>query len=459
MDSGDAVSGATDSLETTESGGRRQLLATLGMLTAGGLAGCSLLDNGEDSTPNTSTTTEPTPGSGGEPTATPQRAVGERQRLAPDELSETDRFGASVSLADGTAVVGAPGDSERKGDAGTAYVLEPDSEGNWHVVDELFPETPVDVGLFGWAAAHDDGHALIGAYYSGEDPRGGLYWFREREDGWERMGEVQPEPVEETNYARGILGRAIAMDGEHALVGESPERAFFLRQTDDEWEVTTEVRPEVAFDNTRDTGFGQVVAIEDGIAAVAAPFRSEFDGAEIDGIVYVYELVDGEWRRQTILSPAANPAQFRGFGHGLAFAGETLLVGAPFDEVDDGLSHTGLINVFERDGGDWSQTTQLTAETESGEELGKALAASETRLVSGGSLSYTMTPGGQSPPVFTFSREGKGDWQPQDELSPGQYVRNFGIDVDISGRTAIIGTQEYERHDGPERGAAYLFKL
>lgn len=63
------------------------------------------------------------------------------------------------------------------------------------------------------------------------------------------------------------------------------------------------------------------------------------------------------WTQQTKLTPAAGGAPLR-FGHSVALDGDTMLVGAPDDDVPG--SHDGAVYVYERSGSSWVQQAKLT---------------------------------------------------------------------------------------------------
>src|SRR3989304_3551021 len=101
-------------------------------------------------------------------------------------------------------------------------------------------------------------------------------------------------------------------------------------------------------------GFGWAVAVSDATAVVGVP------GDEAGrGSAYVFVRSGTAWSQQAKLI-AADPAAGDQFGWSVGISGETVVVGAPFD--DDGGSGAGSAYVFVRSGTSaWSQQAKMNA--------------------------------------------------------------------------------------------------
>ena len=127
----------------------------------------------------------------------------------------------------------------------------------------------------------------------------------------------------------------------------------------------------------------------------------------------------------------------RSFGSAVAIQGAAAFVG---DEADS--LATGAVHVFHRnESGLFRQTGRLTAfDGESGDYFGHSLAIDQDTILIG-APAFRYNRGA----VYVFGRTASGAWMQTQKLLPSNVPQNatrnlFGIDVDIDGDTAIIGT-------------------
>lgn len=157
----------------------------------------------------------------------------------------------------------------------------------------------------------------------------------------------------------------------------------------------------------------------------------------------------GASRAQTIFDPPSEPGPYvhqatltpggaatdDEFGRRVALSGDIALV-----------SGTGLVYVFERDGGSgtWEEVAPLRPE-ETREGFGRALAIDgNTAIV------------GSQGAAHVFRRARRGVWREIATLLPSQGHADFGRSVGIAGNQAIVGA--VEDPDSSEVGAAYIFR-
>jgi hypothetical protein len=102
----------------------------------------------------------------------------ETAKLTASDAAEYDRFGRSVSISGDCAVVGAWGDDDGGSDSGSAYIFKLDGE-NWTEQDKLTSSDAGSADYFGWSVSIDDGSALVGALFgdSGVRKSGSAYVF------------------------------------------------------------------------------------------------------------------------------------------------------------------------------------------------------------------------------------------------------------------------------------------
>jgi hypothetical protein len=90
------------------------------------------------------------------------------------------------------------------------------------------------------------------------------------------------------------------------------------------------------------------------------------------------------------------------------------------------------------------RTALLAPDAAAGRNFGESIALEATTLLVG-------APGGSASAAYVFARAG-GAWSLQQELHPSASIDSFGVDVDLSGSTAVVGSP----NDAP-LGAVYVF--
>ena len=101
-------------------------------------------------------------------------------------------------------------------------------------------------------------------------------------------------------------------------------------------------------------GFGEAVDIDGTTLVVGAP--SDTEGASyVHGTAYVFTFADGDWTlADRLMVPGNQGYTIMGgdrFGEAVSISGDTLVVGAPWD--DEGGSSSGAAYVFVRSNGNW----------------------------------------------------------------------------------------------------------
>jgi len=198
--------------------------------------------------------------------------------------------------------------------------------------------------------------------------------------------------------------------------------------------------------------FGRSVAVGDREVFVGEP------GNNVpSGLVYVYRRDSGGWSEVAALT-AEDARDGDGFGTALATQGDELLISAVTDE-------RGVVYLFERDGRDWRQAGTLVAEAGApGERFGSAL------LLDGDTL-YVGATGAEDNKgaTYVFTRAGAG-WRQiarlagddieeapeEDAEQPRRRFRGpvgpqFGSSMAVAGEHLLIGAP------GTSRGAGMVY--
>jgi len=200
------------------------------------------------------------------------------------------------------------------------------------------------------------------------------------------------------------------------------------------------------------------------------------NSAENAGAAYVFVRSGGVWSQQAYLKPF-NTGSFDLFGISVAIDGDTIVVGAPWEDgssvgVDgpdnDGANGSGAAYVFVRTGATWTQQAYLKASnTGAGDQFGVSVAVSGDTVIVGAWEEDNSA--SNSGAAYVFVRDAT-TWSQQAYLKAsnvGMWDR-FGVSVDIDGDTAVVGADREASSatgvDGDQSdnsalnaGAAYVF--
>jgi len=234
--------------------------------------------------------------------------------------------------------------------------------------------------------------------------------------------------------------------------------------------------------------FGWAVAISGDTLVVGAPQWQEVSGNS--GSVFVFVRNAGVWSQQDWLKPSNDDASADDkFGRAVAISGDTIVVGAMFEDsastgvnggdLDDSAIAAGAAYVFVRDGVNWNQQAYLKASnTESNDQFGISVGISGDTAVVGAwfeGSNATGVNGDQinnsaltSGAAYVFVRSGL-TWSQEAYLKASNTGAGdrFGESVAISGDTLIIGAKREDSNasgvNGDQSdnsllsGAAYVF--
>lgn len=267
-----------------------------------------------------------------------------------------------------------------------------------------------------------------------------------------------------------------------------------------QYPVTIDPIAQQAYIKASNTGiddrFGRSVAVSGDTVVVGAYLEASnatgVNGDQTDntalqsGAAYIFVRTNGVWSQQAYLKASNTGGGNRFgavgdyFGYSVAISGDTVVVGAYFedssatgvngDQANNNAQDSGAAYVFTRAAGVWSQQAYLKASnTRGGSLFGLAVAISGDTVVAGsvlessnatgvnGDQSNTSVPGAGAAYVFTRSA---GVWTQQAYLKAATTAEgdNFGQSVSVSGDTIIAGAPQPATMSGPARnGAAYVF--
>ncbi|MBK1814423.1 hypothetical protein JIN84_02285 [Luteolibacter yonseiensis] len=212
----------------------------------------------------------------------------------------------------------------------------------------------------------------------------------------------------------------------------------------------------------------------------------DLSGAELDGILAAQQAAGSTAVSQKKLFRASN-AEAGDYFQAVAISGDTVVVGAPFEDSNakgvggkqssNSLTHSGAAYVYVRSGGKWTQQAYLKASTPGkNDQFGFSVAISGNTIVIGAfgedskstgvNSSQTDDSAEESGAAYVFTRTGT-TWTQQAYLKSSAVAAGnlFGYSVAIADNTLVVGafgetsgTTSTDGSTGPTRaGAAYVF--
>ncbi|MFN8766708.1 MAG: fibronectin type III domain-containing protein [Lysobacteraceae bacterium] len=376
-------------------------------------------------------------------------------KLTAIDGAASDAFGTSVALSGDTALVGAHGDDIGVNEGqGSAYVFTRGG-GVWTLQAKLTASDGARLDSFGHVALDGD-TALVGA--AGDDigsnrDQGSVYVFTRSGSTWVQRAKL----VASDGAWDDQFGGSLALDDDTAVVGASSDNvtqgsAYVFTRGVAEW---TQQAKLVAADGRPGSRFGTSVALDGNTVVVGAPFQDVGSNFE-RGAAYVFVRNGLTWTSQIKLTAADGEAEDE-FGWSVAVSGNTALVGARSDNVGDN-SNQGSAYVFSRDGTSWAQQEKLVpANGGSLDWFGRAVALDGDTALIGAPLASVGTNSRQGH-ASVFVRVGA-TWTQRAQLNAGDGAEgdNFGFSVALDGDTALVGEPFRDVGTNFAQGSAYVF--
>jgi hypothetical protein len=239
-------------------------------------------------------------------------------------LADGDSFGYAVAISGNTVVVSAPNDDTAVSNAGAAYVF---NALTGELLTTLNNPDPTANDYFGRAVAIDGDTVVVGDYYDDTtgSNSGSAYVFSASTGGLiATLANPTPATDDYFGFSVAISGDTVVVGTYYEDTGATHAGAAYLFSASTGELLATIANPTPA---TADH-FGCAVAIADGTVVVAA--NVDDTGAANAGSVYLFDA-DTATLLYTLLNPAPEVDDY--FGYSVAISGNTLLVGAPFDDT------------------------------------------------------------------------------------------------------------------------------
>lgn len=215
-----------------------------------------------------------------------------------------------------------------------------------------------------------------------------------------------------------------------------------------------------ASDGTSYDVLGYSVAVS-GDTVVVSAHGDDIGLNDDQGSAYIFVKPSGGWTENMIEAAkltASDGSGGDGFGTSVAISGDTVVVGAHYDDIGSKLNQ-GSAYIFMKPPGGWAgnltENAKLTAsDGDSTDYFGESVAADNDTVVVGAPRNrYDKYP--QAAYVFVKPESG---WASMTQTailtaSDGAWTDSFGSSVAISGDTVVVGA----RFHNSSQGAAYVF--
>ena len=380
-----------------------------------------------------------------------------------------DVFGYSVSISGDTVVVGGFYDNGTY--SGSVYIFDRDQGGpdNWGQVKKITTPGVDPFDYFGYSVSISGDTVVVGAYADDANgfTSGSAYIFYRDQGGPDNWGAVK-KIIASDGAGEDRFGYSVSISGDTVVIGAYGDNdngirsgSAYIFYRDQGWpDNWGQVKKITASDGAADDFFSNSVSISGDTVVVGAP--NDDDNGTYSGSAYIFDRDQGgidNWGQvQKIV--ASDGAERNEFGYSVSISGDTVVVGAPFDD-DNGLN-SGSAYVFYRDQGGadtWGQVTKITASDGTApDEFGRSVSINGDTVVVGAFRDDDNGIGSGSAYIFYRDQGGTGTWGQVTKItaSDGTADDRFGYSVSISGDTVLVGAY-YDNDDGTNSGSAYVF--
>ena len=380
-----------------------------------------------------------------------------------------DQFGWSVALSGDTLVVGVPNE-----DSGAAGVYAEGADGAAAAQADNSASSGGAVYVFTRTGGAWAQRAYIKASNTGSQDKFGNSVALS-----ESGGTLAVAAPEEDSNAQGVNAELTGGTGTQADNSTRDSGAVYIFTRTGTDNTTWTQQAYIKASNTgRDDRFGSSIALSGDKLAVGAteedngtgPFGNQNDNTlRNSGAVYLFTRDAGTWRQEQYLK-ATNFGENDQFGGSVALSGDTLAVGARYEDSgskgvdgsqgDNSVENSGAVYLFTRSGSTWNRQAYIKASntggsivsrTFKGNGFGASIALSGDTLVVGApdeESSAVNVNGNQddnsmfaSGAVYLFTRSG-GTWSQKAYIkaSNTDAEDGFGASAALSGNTIAVGS-------------------
>ena len=316
--------------------------------------------------------------------------------------------------------------------------------------------------IINWGRSVDiSGTTFIAGYTRNFGNNDGVYIMERKGEAWEVLNHFPSPNQGQMDW----FGHAVALEENLAVIGahEAGGKEFFVERglwgngpgkvyvyrRRNEGDFIM-MRALKADDLQNGNRFGYSVDISGTTLIVSAPFHDEEKG-----VVYVYALEGIKWEQQAKLQADDANVKDR-FGWDCAIGDDTIVAGAPLAPAPRRLS--GAAYVFKRQGDAWAQVAKLVPhDGDGGDNFGISVDVSKNSIIVGANKDGNRLKRGFGS-AYIFSEVGNVYTEEAkltaDELQEGA---NFGLTVAIDVNRVLVGASSTDTERGDNSGAVYAF--
>tara|TARA_B100001250_G_scaffold400210_1_gene410496 strand:- start:4287 stop:16886 length:12600 start_codon:yes stop_codon:yes gene_type:complete len=270
----------------------------------------------------------------------------QQAKLTASDAASSDYFGWGVSIDGDYAIVGAYGEDTGAGQAGAAYIFKR-SGTSWSQEAKIQHSSVASSDYFGYDVTISGDYAAVGAIYQDTtaSSAGSVYIFKRSGTSWTQQQQIQSSDV----AANDNFGCAVAMDGDYLAVSSPYDNSnygavyFFKKDTGAEtWTQQTKIIPSDVASNDQAGNIGRLSISGDTV--VMGSDLHDSGGMSDSGAAWVFKRSGATWSEVKKLSASDAVASDR-FGISVGVSGNTILVGAAYNDVD-GVTHAGALYVY-----------------------------------------------------------------------------------------------------------------
>ena len=366
-------------------------------------------------------------------------------------------------------VVGAYGDDDNGNNSGSAYVYIRQS-GTWNQAAKLTASDGANNDHFGNSVAVDGDTIVVGAY--GDDDNGSgsgsAYVFTKPANGWATTSTAAKLTASD-GAAEDRFGISVAVHGNTIVVGAYEDddngsasgSAYVFTKPANGWATTSTAAKLTASDGATHDHFGQRVAMHGDTIVVGAHYDD--DNGTDSGSAYVFTKPANGWATTSTAAKltASDGAANDWFGIRVAVHEDTIVVGAHYD--DDNGQDSGSAYVFTKPANGWATTStaaKLTASDGAAEDyFGRSVAVHGDTIVVGAHSDDDNGSNSGSAYVFTKPANGWATTSTATKLtaSDGAAGDLFGNSVAVDGDTIVVGAHG-DDDNGTTSGSAYVYE-
>lgn len=311
--------------------------------------------------------------------------------IASDEVSG-EQFGWSVGISGDYAIIGAQFDDDNGNNSGSAYIFY--RNGTEWIEQEKFLGS-VSNYRFGYSAGIYGDYAIVGTF--GAEA---AYIYIRNGSTWTEQQSLTASDGEAGDY----FGIGVDIFSDYAVVGANRDSdngtasgsAYIFLRTDTTWNEQGKLIPGDGQDDDR---FGSHVDIFNNY--VTAYAWGVDDNGEESGAFYIFSREGTTWTELQKITASDGDAYDR-FGRGVSISDEYIIAGALYDAAPD--SESGSAYIFNWDGSECPELQKITAsDGDSGDTFGNSVSISGNTILVG--AIFDDDNGQNSGSAYIFTKE------------------------------------------------------